>query len=646
MNYSLKLILISLISFTFSLPVSAQKQIQFEGQIKDKILNSYSGILLIKTPKSVYGISPQKQDILWENKEFSKLDFSTYSEIPLTPYVISDRKTLVKSKRISNIINIKGISRNIINTLTGDMMFDSEKQGFRSIGNTLLIPEMEAFLVSGIKNKKAVLVLYNYVSDKILWEIDLSGNSLFKKVKSNILSEESTLLDTHKNIFWLINDNLLKINSETGKIEYEKQDVHSILLNKSKDQIFIFSKDIKLEKFDEETLTKAHSTKTMEEVWNNPPTVLGNVSDRIIDNNELIIITSKGFNVINIETGKKKWEKSDPIPLIKKVVSISDGGYLVVQDVHLIYVNDFGKKVWKKSVRILRNNSNQVYFDEENGKVLYITPDYSNIVNIKNGDKYWDNDLVLNKSDYLRSSLKLKESHYRLWYDNKNKQYIIYSDNNLYLINNEVKEKPGSVYEFDFGRKIPFLDIRDNGYFFQSENNFFYFDKSGKLKYRKEYTEKKNIPLKDEAWYWSKRGYYTYKASVGFVKKQIDRTLTNVLVSSGSNFFSNTISSVFGTYQSYEDLIDSYTNIDVDFDSSLLHIFDRIKKGAKQNKYYWIVNDIEGNNSLIRLEIDSGKEKIIKKLDDTQTDFLLDQIESIIYFFGNKTITIEELKEN
>ena len=88
-NYDIKLILIFLIPLTFSLPVTSQKQIQFTGQIKDKILNSYSGILLIKTSKSVFGIDPQKQDIFWENNEFSNLDFSIFKIVSQFMFRIS-----------------------------------------------------------------------------------------------------------------------------------------------------------------------------------------------------------------------------------------------------------------------------------------------------------------------------------------------------------------------------------------------------------------------------------------------------------------------------------------------------------------------------------------------------------------------------
>jgi phosphosulfolactate synthase (CoM biosynthesis protein A) len=57
----------------------------------------------------------------------------------------------------------------------------------------------------------------------------------------------------------------------------------------------------------------------------------------------MVVITSKGFNIINIKKGTKKWEQSEPLPLIKKIVPVHQG-FLVVQDNYLLKINSKGKK--------------------------------------------------------------------------------------------------------------------------------------------------------------------------------------------------------------------------------------------------------------------------------------------------------------
>ena len=56
-----------------------------------------------------------------------------------------------------------------------------------------------------------------------------------------------------------------------------------------------------------------------------------------------------------------------------------------------------------------------------------------------------------------------------------------------------------------------------------------------------------------------------------------------------------------------------------------------------------VPNSEDETNQILRLDIDSGKEENIMVTTNNQSDFIIDQIEEIIYSFGKKTIVITKI---
>ena len=163
-------IIIFIITLSSTLSLFSQKEIEFENPIKEHIVNNYTGTLLVKTKKSLSAINAKTQQISWTNKELRKVSFSDYSEIPYTPIVLFDQKPLINSKILSSTLNSKGVSRKMLNVITGKVLFDSEKQGYKAVSKTLLLPKKKAILVEGIKNKELTISLYSFVTGKQLWQ--------------------------------------------------------------------------------------------------------------------------------------------------------------------------------------------------------------------------------------------------------------------------------------------------------------------------------------------------------------------------------------------------------------------------------------------------------------------------------------------
>jgi hypothetical protein len=638
--------LILLLTLCPSLSVISQQKIEFKSRIKEQVINNYTGTLLVKTKKGIYGIDAKTQQISWKNSDLKNVNFSGYSEVPYTPIVLFIQKPLINSKILSRSLNSKGASKKMLNVVTGEILFDSEKEGFKAVGNTLILPQRKAILIDGIKNKDLLISLYSYETGKQLWQTNGIKSKFFKTVKGALFENEKIILDAQRNIYWLNNKHLIKINSETGLILFEKENITSIAMNTSKDVLFVFSNKIEVKKLDEENVINAFDIKTQKNIWKAPVKIWGNISNTVLDKGEMVVITSKGFNIIDIETGSKKWERSESLPLIKKIVPVQQG-YLVVQDNYLVKIDNKGKKAWDKKIKITHSvQENPIYIIEDEQQALYITPSQANKVLIENGAKIWEENVILNSARFLNRNLKLSKPYFTSWYDTYKTLFPLYSDNSFYIFNLESSKGPIVINGLNFKRTAPNLKIRDNGYLLYNNNRFFFFDTFGNLIYNKEYPYQSNNNLFSGSLYWTKRGLNSYTAAIGFVGNQITGTLNGVLVSRDLGLLSSVSSSIYGKYQSYQESLNDLTRLNkIDINSSMGTIFNRINKGRKNNSSLLIVAPKEEEFQIIRLDIDLGKDEIIKTIKNTYSDFLVDQIEQQIYFFEKKNILIEKLSD-
>ena len=299
-----------------SAAVSSDKSILLDAKIKHKILNTNTGIVLVHTKKSTYGLSPETQSIIWQNTALKKLDFSSYNEIPFTPYILFDSKPLLYSKLLSNTLGTRGISRTIVDVGTGKVMFNSKKEGFKAVVITLLLPEQNALLVDGIKKDQFVISLYDYETGDPVWENDFEKSGLFDNARAS-RKKQHTMLDADQNIFWLRNQFLLKIDGKTGNLLYEFDDVEDFALSNDRKKIFIFSNDVELEKAKEKTSVMAYDVQLMRPIWAKPAIIIGNIRETAIDQGKLIAITAKGFQSMDINTGEKQFSEPESLPLIK-----------------------------------------------------------------------------------------------------------------------------------------------------------------------------------------------------------------------------------------------------------------------------------------------------------------------------------------
>ncbi|WP_282161706.1 hypothetical protein [Ulvibacterium marinum] len=639
--------LILLVALVHSWATFAQQKILLKHRVQEKILNTNTGIVLVKTSGSIYGVDPEKQAIIWENKSIRELDFSRYSEIPLTHYVFFEDKPLINSKILSKALNTKGISRAIVDVTTGKIIFNSSEQGFQAVFNTLLLPEQKAVLVDGKTEEGFGIGLFDFETGKELWMTQVISD-FFTRTKGAILNEEKVLLDVDHNIFWLKNRHLLKINAKTGTVEYDKKGITSILLNDKGNRLYVSSNNISSKKLNQETVIYAMNPRTMDSLWAGPPvSVIGNIIETNLDKNQLVVITSKGFDIVNTVNGKKKWDRSDPLPLIKKVVPTKDS-YLVVQENQLTRIDKSGHKTWDDPLKITYSDEeNPVHIFDNDPYALFITPSRANRIEIESGRKIWKEDLALFDADFINRNLKLEVPYHRVWFNPKTEQFPVYSENNFYLFNNKDTVAPKSLQRFDFGREFPELKIRPKAYFLYQGNRFYLFGFSGDLIYQKEYPSVKSGSFVRrsfrDSFYWLKRGLQITSATLLFAPTQANRAIRSTIVSDNLGALGTGVSGVYGTYRSYTQGIDDFKDFDVDLDSNLEYVFKRIRKSRKNDDTMIITVPDNGQIRIIDFQIDTGKEELIKEMDARQGTFIIDEIERTLYIFDGKEVSIEKL---
>ncbi len=639
---AMKYFLFSILFFLASFVGLGQVKISLSNTVKDNIINANTGVVLVRTGKELYGIGPENQAIIWKNESLGKVDLDAYYEIPFTPLVIFEGKPVVNSKLLSNTVNAKGTSRILMNVTTGKVLFDSEKVEFKSVNRTLLIPEQKAILVDGIKDKKLTVALFGYENQEMRWQNDLTNATFFKNLKGTLFEEEKILLDKNQNVFWLRNNHLLNMNGTTGEIIYQKENIESVAIDPKKEVVYLFTRANEGEKLMRFTEVMPYSINGMKPLWKKATKIRGVIKETIFDGSKLVTVTSTGFNILD-KNGQKQWAEMEALPLIKKIVPV-ETGFLVIQEKFLSHIDKKGKKGWRNSIKIsLSNGERPVHLFEEGSEALYITPSRANKIDIENGAKQWD-DIILNDADFLSRNLKLKVPPYRIWHDSIRARFAVYSKNDLYLLDHGSQTTPTPIHSFDFGRFLPNIKIGEFGYFLDHDNKYFLFNGEGHLAYEKNYPSNNRSSIFGETFYYIKRGLGTYRAATNFIYSQAVENLGSAVASGNLGFLTGFGSSIYGSYQVYQNPERIISNLDeLGFSSGLESVFKRIQKGKESEDAVLVVAPNEDETvAVIRLHIPTGNEEKLKQL-NRDASFVIDQVENIIYTFNRKEITIEPL---
>lgn len=622
----------------------AQTDIRLKGRVKGKIINAYTGELLVLTSKATYGVPTENPSSFWKTKPIVKVDASSYREVSFSSFVIFETKRLLNSKLVSGVLNSGGTSIVIINVNNGKVLFDSKNEGFKSVNKTLVLPERKSVLINGVKGRELTLALFDCLGNKMVWEITLDKDSFISAAKRNLLSAESVYVTPNDQILWQNYSQFVKVDVDTGEVLNEFTGVEAIEYDSNSDILLVFSDKIKAQKLSKETAVFAYRAADMQPAWKDTLLLSGDIYQKQIVDGQVVTITSRGFNIIDLNKGKKAWQKTETLPLIKKISPVP-GGYLVAQENYLTLVDTIGKKVWEKTVKISRlQESNQIILESDSLQAIAITPSFATRIRLKDGSEIWKNRLVLSQSNYLERNLELKDNTFRHWFDPDRKRVLVFSNNRLFGFDIADTLRPEPYYRFeDDITDRPQMEIRKNGYFLYRRNRFYFIDKNGQTVYQKLYN-KSESPFWDKTKDFGENSYQTYKAALLFIPRQINNTFKSLLVSQDLGIVTGFTRFVYGNYQMYMGLYDQLTDINpVALGSSLEAYFKRTEIAKSHDDYLLLAAKTENGYRVVKHYKENGKGEVMEEIITEADDVMFDQALEILYLFGRKKLEVHPL---
>lgn len=434
-------VLLLLVSFMASAQRKADKVLEFGDKVKNLVVVPFNGIALISTASKITAYNQDSEKIIWEidkpstdlakdatkqlvnvfSKGLSANSFKTDSNdfkiIPDTPFL-----QLLQQNKLF-----------IINSFNGEYVFKSKDTDPAFFDSEYIFDE-DAILLRGIKDENLIVSKYKIKEGKYLWETKLAEKyqDLASKFNSALGDDIASVgrdrfeLVADK-IFILAKGQLFAIKNNSGDLLWKQElsEYSNFFVNNDASYVLIstgklFKTEIFLKKANDGTAVWEKPIKTKSLV------LFEDWSDK------MLLAHYKGFNFYEYETGQKRWEKDPKGKNIKSVIP-QGTDFLYVYDDEMMLLDKNGQKKWKKDVKICDDEEDPIFFLEKtkNGKVLYVTATYANLVDYNTGQKIWKGNLKLNEKRPTFAK-----------FDKNTGDFVIYNDEELYRFNENTTEKP------------------------------------------------------------------------------------------------------------------------------------------------------------------------------------------------------------
>lgn len=468
-----------------SLLASAQKApdhtLTLDSKISDVYLHNLTGIPVVTTDGAVYGVNGETGQKIWEFKESGFIKNlnalgqdggSSFSEVALSPF----------GKFNQTIFNIK----------TGHKILDEKTNGYIGIFDDKFVFGKNAILFFAKTDKtEAKLFLTSIENDNIIWESSIKTN---KKLGSlllggagayNFIQNEDKIAFTAGKTVFLINKSdgkvILSEKYDAGKLFFT-EDNKSLIAVENKSSSLVggaikagFTMGLSL--IGKKVIGKeliAFDVNSGKEAWKKPIKLDEGFVDYQFEDGKLFLIHEDGAKLFDYHTGEDAWKKEFKRKKVKGVEKTSEG-YIVYYKNKKHLVDNTGKKIWKKPQKVIKNVDFEVDDEEEfttfsyDKGTIFVTP--YRIEYFQNGEE---------KRVY---KIKLDEKSDKLTYHKKNNSLILLSGKKLYILNPDKGLGKDQVKKIDFNdaSKITSVEIRNNGYFINSNWEYVITDFKGNV---------------------------------------------------------------------------------------------------------------------------------------------------------------------
>ncbi len=568
------------------------------------IKQSNEGFIIASGAKGLLAMNNENGETVWHNKEFKAVDKNSFMTIDGLPIIYFEYAPVVGK--------VRGI---LMNSSNGEVLFDTKDDGYR-IKDFTLIPDQGIILFELLKDNERNLMSFSLKTWKKEW-IAVVGESkgLLNKYSKVSYIDHGPFFTNENNLVIGIKDEIYAINLNNGEITWKfKADkkINALVFSEANNSLYVgVKKSNKL---------KVLNPNSGEDITPGKLKLKGTLVDVRADKDEnLILVETEGFNIIDLKTNNFKWKKSFKIDFLEEVIP-TEKGYIAVgkneKEGSVALVDMEGDKLWQSKIK-----GYSYYVTPTANGVLYISTERSNILDFEKGKDVWDRDVKFKAIPAVT-------------YDKKEDKVILFENKKAYkfdLTTGQIDLFAEDVVLDNVKKKTPLLAeyIENAGYLLNTDQHVSLLSPSGKIIYTK-YFE----PASDLGGFKNAAQLGLMIAGVDF---DIEGSLDNIkMLSSLSN----------GAYRTSSDQTDGTSETNVvgglyleTTDGNMAPVIEITKtrysnsKSIKSHKF--IVTKVKDETEGIKHFIDkvnkvTGEVDVQIELMDKTPDYVIDEVENVV----------------
>lgn len=599
------------------------------------------GNYIVQTNSGLYGIDNESGEIIWHNSEFSSLEHSYFTELDNSPF--------------AKIETQNGLF--FINTFDGAMVFSSSDSGINKVKDHFVLYRSNSIIVSGkTADGENTAVSVDIASGKVLWrskedfgrivdivelnDSEMLGITLFNNIRvnsrngeiiwSNENSEESKQLSSMGGF-----GNLLKKAAEnmTEAVDLEidfalSESMEYFVIGTEQENDNVSMSSSSANNIVTYTSTyRAYDVENGEALWKNPVSVKGRLGHSTWVGENLLILpfgrNNSKVNLIDIQTGEGLWgKKGKGVPIKGGIYSYTptEEGMLVIttrNDKHFLNYLDTEKGLFTfdKAIKVKGYVGYTVNTDHG---ILYATESEMNIVNTSSGNLFWDSDI---KCHY---NLMQRDGDHLYYFNNKTQ-----SIGGLDLVSGQEVIQGNTPIKFKEGEGPSRIEIRENGIFLSSDQNFAMYDFEGTQTYQAYYPSPR-----EEG--WKRALLYAGSIYSGYVSA-VSGITSGALQNAGNNYSPESVEG-----QTFTSIGQSYGEMSASAGEVAGLAFNAANKRFKATKqsrdYVMVLTKTDTGIELAKINKDTGiSEKSIFLGKNRKPNYAIDMVEGMVFLESENT---------
>jgi outer membrane protein assembly factor BamB len=427
-------------------------------------MQSNDGLIIASGAKGLLAMNNATGEIVWHNKELKAIDKNTFLNIDGLPLFYVE------------YVPIAGKTREIIiNSSNGNIIFDTKDDGYR-IKEFTMLPENGVILFELTKDKERYLMSFSLKTWEKEWLTPLGEGKGFIKslITKRSFIDHGPYFNKENNLIIGIKNQIFAIDRSNGKIVWQHEAdkrIKALVYSEANNSLYLGIKKSK-------TL-KVLDPSSGKDITPGKLKLRGTLIDvRPDEANNLILVETEGFNIINPETNEFRWKKSFKIDFLNEVIPHEKGLIAIGKDEKdgtISLVDENGDKIWSSKVK-----GYSYYVTPTEKGVMYISTERSNILDFEKGKDVWDKDVKFKSIpavtyDEKEDKVILFENKKGYKFDLNTGQIDLFAED---IALESVKKKTPLVAEY----------IQDAGYLLFSDQHISLLSTSGKLNYTQYYT--------------------------------------------------------------------------------------------------------------------------------------------------------------